>query len=83
MKKVIRSTRLSSDIKVMTKVLSKSNKVIVPTDKTNYVQVIELESYIKWVEVHLNIAATLSSRERLKEIYNDTKEMLKKTWIIL
>ena len=76
MKKVIKTTKLSSDIKGMMKVLSKSDKVVVPTDKTNSIRVIELDFYIELVEGHLNTAATLSPRERLIEIHDDTEEML-------
>lgn len=58
-KKVLTINQRNSEISNLMKVLSKSSKVVVPTDKTNSFRIIELESYKKWVEEHLEMSAIL------------------------
>ena len=69
-------TTKSSQIKDLIDVLSKSTKVVVPTDKTNSFITIKAAKYIEWVKTHLDKAAIISSIERIKEIFDSANELL-------
>ena len=69
-------TTKSSRIKDLTDILSKSSKVVVPTDKTNSFITIEMEQYKEWVIAHLDKAAVRSSTERIKDIFESANELL-------
>ena len=71
----VNKTSKESQIKDLTKLLSKSTKVVVPTDKTNSFVIIETAEYTKWVLLHLNKAATTSSTDRIKEIFDSANAL--------
>ena len=60
----------------MERKLSKSSKVVVPTDKTNSFLTIEFEVYVRWVMENLEGTATIIEHERLTEIVKEAEKLL-------
>lgn len=60
----------------MKRELKKTNKVVIPTDKTNSYRTVDINKYINWMEEHLESKAIKSSRDRIKDIYNDANKLL-------
>ena len=76
-------TPLNSRIRKILKELRKTNLVAIPTDKTNGVQLLDLNTYKKQVKKHLESSATEIKREILTDLYEEAKTMAENVEIML
>ena len=57
----------SKKIRKVEKLLKNDEHVIVPTDKTNTIEIVKLKEYILWVQKHFDKQAKETKREDIVE----------------